>query len=1025
MTSATIRPIHCSTPGRIRYEVPRLRRRPDLVAKVEERLGRQPGVRGVQGSARTGTLLITYEPSASKEDWSGVLGRLIGATVTVPDVPCGPNAASTPHSKRPRRLPAERVLRVKPYSGSRATTSAPEGVSQDAKAPPFHTMLTSEAFKAMCSAPDGLAQDEAMRRLERDGPNVIPPPPRRSELRILVDQLANTPVAMLGVSSALSAATGGVGDAAAILAVVGINAGIGYATESGAERTIASLTCSPQQSIVVLRDGVARTFSNEQLVFGDVVVLQAGVFVPADARVLNATDLSVDESSLTGESVPTVKEGEPVLELDTPLGDRCNMVYRGTLVTGGSGLALVTATGVRTELGRIQQLAANVEARATPMQRQLEQLSRQLAWGAGAACLGMLGLGLLRGHALVPMLRTAVSLGVAAVPEGLPTVAMTTLALGLARMRDERVLVRKLAAVETLGATQIVCLDKTGTLTINRMTVVALQAGLALFDVREGACAPFSLDQPGSLTPSELEPLLSAAVLCNEVFIEHQDGVTTLRGSATEAALVQAALDFGVDVGALRERHPVRSVQRRAQGRSYMSSVHASERGELTATKGNPSEVLTLCTHALRHGRCVELGDAERALIAHENETLATRGLRVLGFAMQGLSIGDDRANAAYVWLGLMGMEDPPRPFVSEMLASLRGAGVRTIMITGDQSATARAIGEQIGLGAPGLIKVTDSKQLDAASAQELASLAQSTQIFSRVSPAHKLLIVRTLQDQGYVVAMTGDGINDGPALRAADIGIAMGAGGTLAARELADIVLEDDELGTLIHAVQQGRTIYDDIRKAVRFILATNFSELVFTFSCVAMGIGEPLSPIQLLWINLLTDIFPELALATQPPESDVLSRPPRDPQRPMFTASDMKRVAFEGTVITSAALAAYVTTLRRAGPGPRANTVAFSTLMFAQLLHAFSARSESYGIFDRQQVPTNRWLPISIGATAVLQLITSFVSPLRGLLGVVPLGPSDWMKVLLGTIGPFLINEASKPLWWAQRPLLASTEG
>lgn len=1018
-SALAIQPVHTAAPGRVRYAVPALRRKPEYVAEVERVLRGVQGVTDARGSARTGTLLIHYDPAEPRSPWMATLATLLGSSPASVEF----DAPPTTSEARPSRRAVARVASmwrshaVEPIpSRARQEPAIPSAaVRRDERPEPaavdevaWHGLSIGDVLSRTESAPDGLGSQEARRRLERHGPNRIAAAARRSELRIFVDQLASTPVAMLGASAVVSAATGGVGDALAILSVVGINAGIGYATESGAERTIAALTRVPQQSVPVRRDGVVTSIPLDEVVRGDVLALQAGIFVAADARVLTASDLTIDESSLTGESMPVLKSREALEELSTPLADRTNMVFRGTLVTGGSGAAVVVATGAETQLGYIQQLAGAVEQRDTPMQRQLEQLSKQLAIGAGAACLGMLGIGLLRGQALLPLIRTAVSLGVAAVPEGLPTVAMTTLALGLARMRDERVLVRQLAAVETLGATQVVCLDKTGTLTVNRMTVVAAEAGLTTYQVRQGEF----IDEAGTVSRAvgDIEPLLRVAVLCNEVELEQDGGVTVLRGSPTESALVQLALDAGVDVASLRAASAQRDIQRRAQARNYMTTTHEVEGGALLAVKGRPSEVLTLCGYVVREGRRVPLGDDERARIERSNERMAGRALRVLGFALREGAAGADETPGELVWVGLIGMEDPPREGVSEVLARFRAAGVRAIMITGDQSATAQAVGRQIGLGSGDRLEIVDSTRLDSVAPEVLGSLAERADVFSRVSPAHKLHIVRALQQRGYVVAMTGDGVNDGPALKAADIGVAMGAGGSVAAREVADIVLEDDELRTLIKAIEQGRTIYDDIRKAVRFILATNLSELLFTITCVASGAGEPLSPIQLLWINLLTDIFPELALATQPPEADVLTRPPRDPHRPMFTRDDLMQTGFEGLSITAGAFGAYFTAARGGGAGPRARTVGFSTLMFAQLLHAFSARSESHGIFDRTHVDMNRWLPIAVGGTALVQMIVSLVPPLRAMLGVVPLSARDWGRVALGAVVPFLVNEAAK---------------
>jgi Ca2+-transporting ATPase len=747
-----------------------------------------------------------------------------------------------------------------------------------------------------------------------------------------------------------------------------------------------------------------------------VLVLHAGVFVAADARLIRCEELTIDESSLTGESVPVLKSARTIHDADMPLGERLSMIYRGTLVTGGSGLAVVVATGPSTEIGRIQALASSVEQNETPMQKQLDHLGGQLALGASLACVATLGVGLLRGEQLVPMFRTAVSLAVAAVPEGLPTVAITTLALGLSRMRGQRVFVRQLAAVETLGSVEVVCVDKTGTLTINRMTVTALQSGLEDYRVHAGSFSDAE-GRPSPARPADLDSLLKVAVLCNEVELVEEQGVFVLRGSPTESALVQLALDSGMDVRGLRRALPCMSMKRRSDTRSYMASLHEHVDGQFLAVKGRPSEVLGMCASYLKNGERLPLSEAERARIENDNERMAGHALRVLGFAF------NDQPNDAdephdLVWLGLVGMQDPPRPNVPEVVSRFRRAGVRTVMITGDQSATAQAVGRQVQLSENGHLEIVDSTRLDRIEPAVLSALAGRAHVFARVSPAHKLQIVTALQRTGQVVAMTGDGVNDSPALKAADIGIAMGGGGTTVAREVADVVLEDDELMTLVTAIEQGRTIYDDIRKAVHFILSTNLGEILYTFTCVASGLGDPLTPMQLLWINLLTDVFPELALAVQPPESDVMARPPRDPSKPMFTSNDLWRIGTEGAVITGGALAAYLWARSRSGPGAHAGTVGFTALTLAQLLHAWSTRSETHTIFDRERLAQNKWLPIAVGGTMLLQVLANLVPGIRRLLGTVPLSPLDWGVALTAAVGPFLINELTKVAMRPERP-------
>jgi Ca2+-transporting ATPase len=913
----------------------------------------------------------------------------------------------------------------------RASDAAPSGagVSRTKLRTPatdagWHALGLIEVLAKVGSKPAGLSPAEVERRRSEVGANALPAPAVRSKAAIFITQFQSVPVAMLAISAVVSVATGGVADAVAIVVVMLANASIGYITESKAERVISSIGRTNVEHVEVVRAGVRQHVAPESIVPGDVLVLGAGTFVAADARLLDADGLVIDESALTGESVPVHKSAAAAVDLRAPLADRANMVYRGTLVTGGSGTAVVVAIGVSTQIGLVQNLVGSVLQRETPLQAQLRKLGVQLAVVAGSVCVGVFGVGLLRGYPLTRMLGTSISLAVAAIPEGLPTVAITTLALGIRDLARHRVLVRQLNAVETLGAVQVMCLDKTGTITINRMTAVAVHCGLRYSDVNGPSAASAPSDAAGG---RDLEALLRVAVLCNEVEVDLRDGVHVLRGSPTEAALVQLAIDSGVDVQALRRERPVLATQYRSERRSFMATLHAPEPAAndagadaaelVVAVKGRSPEVLAMCSHMLRDGVVCPLGDAERLNIETAAERMAGQALRVLGFAgvrrprsaeaAQGFTLEGARD---LVWFGLIGMSDPPRDGMRETLARFHDAGIRTVMITGDQSATAHAIGKSVGLNQNGPLEILDATELDAIAPDVLSSLVKRTHIFARVSPAHKLQIVRALQAAGHTVAMTGDGINDSPALKAADVGVAMGRSGTNAAREVADVILQDDDLSTMIGGIEGGRAIYDDIKKAVRFILATNLSEILLTATGIATGIGETLTPMQLLWINLMTDIAPELALAVQPAETEVLRRPPRDPARAMFEARDVKQILLQGGFLTAGPLFAYLYGRQRYGVGPHAGTLAFTVVAVAQLLHAISARSEQHTIFDSENLAPNRYIPIAIGGGILLQVAAPYIPGLRTLLGLVPLGLLDWGIVGLGAVGPLLANETTK---------------
>jgi len=1053
--------VHAAVPGRVRVRIRRLRRNGALLQRAEQRFLLISGVRSAAGNVHTASVLLWFEPTleigALLRELERALSEVFGswqppavlpAIVSTPPLGEAPLSAvlgvfarllstwmppAAGRNAGPAGARARRELARRQSESGGAVGLVASRAAGEVKTPRWHVLSTLEVLVQVRSEPGGLSDAEAARRRAQYGPNALASPPQRSKLSIFLGQFRSVPVAMLAASALLSVATGGLPDAVAILAVVLVNASIGYLTESNAERIISSLGHVAPRDVDVLREGTRQRIPPESVVPGDVLIIAAGAFVAADARLLEADGLVVDESALTGESMPVHKSAAVLGDPRVPLADRLNMVFRGTLVTGGSAVALVVATGAATQLGQVQSLVSSVVQRETPLQYQLRHLGLQLAIAAGSVCVGVFGLGLLRGQPLLQMLETAVSLAVAAIPEGLPTVAITTLALGIRHLAERRVLVRELTAVETLGAVQVMCLDKTGTITLNRMTVAGVFAGMR--DVEREAITAAPSRASSALDAADVDALLRVAVLCSEVEIETVAGVQALRGSPTESALVQLAIDAGMGVQALRESCAPLAMQYRSETRSYMASLHrpSSDLAPLewpgspgsdgapapslwVSVKGRSPEVLGMCRYHLKQGRVLELSEAERSSIELASERMAGRALRVLGFAATRWAA--ERAAAAFtlegasdlVWLGLVGMSDPPRDGMRETLQRFHAAGVRTVMITGDQSATAYAIGKSVGLSADDHLEILDSSELEGIAPEVLRALAQRIHIFSRVSPAHKLQIVQALQSAGLTVAMTGDGINDSPALKAADVGVAMGGSGSLAAREVADVVLEDDNLETMIGGIEQGRAIYDDIKKAVHFILSTNISEILLTCLGVAVGAGQTLTPMQLLWINLLSDIFPELALAVQPPEADVLRRPPRDPARPMFDRRDLARVALEGAVLTGGPLLAYAYGRGRYGLGPRANTLAFTVLAVTQLLHVVSSRSERHTIFDAERLASNKYIPMAVGGGLALQFLVTLVPGMRRILGVVPLGLLDWGVVGLAAVGPLLTNETIK---------------
>ncbi len=989
--------VHTLVRGRLRLHVDSLWQSDELKARIERELPERICVDQVYASTLTGNVLITFDPSIEPGEVVDSLENLVRSR----------NGFRRSANLVPRVLPLNKAALVSDHSSNGLSKLTSVNCLQRQ---PWH-LLSAERVLALfqSSKATGLSLETVKDRIKTHGPNSLGKPERRSALAILFEQFKSLPTSLLVASATLSVLTGGLLDAAVIMAVVFINAGIGLVTEYQAEKTIIGLTEDEGLTVTVIREQTLQQVRIEQIVPGDILVLTPGNQVPADARILEVRSLTLNEAALTGESLPVGKSAARINRLGTPLADRANMIYRGTVITGGSGLAVTVATGKATEVGRIQALMNDTQQSATPMQRQLQRLGNRMVSISGATCGLVFLIGMLRGHGLMQMLKAAVSLAVAAVPEGLPTVATTTLSRGIREMRRRHVLIRRLDAVESLGSVQVLCLDKTGTLTESRMQVQSVFTGMRRITIAgdtfvgpEGEINPYAND--------ELLRLIHIGVLCNEVEVDGEQRSFVLNGSATEIALMRMAISAGVSIKSLQQQYEKLSVDYRADKRNYMSVLFRSSQGEkLLTVKGNPAEVLSLCRWYIKDSEQHELTDELRTEILKENERIAGGALRVLGFAF-GSSAGSAIPNDRLVWVGLAGMVDPVRNGARELIALLHQAGIKTVMITGDQSGTAYAIGKALGLSGNNHLEMLDSTRLERLDPQALTGLAQNVDIFSRVSPAHKLQIVRLLQESGSVVAMTGDGVNDGPALKAAEVGIAMGSNGTVAARSVADVILENDELQTLIVAVGQGRTIYNNIRKSVHFLLSTNLSEIMVTLSSIGAGLGQPLNSMQLLWINLLTDVFPALALSVEPAEPDVLLKPPRDPGAPIVSNRDLVRYGRESLTVTAATMASYGYGVMRYGIGPQASTIAFMNLTLAQLLHAYSCRSETHRVIGGD-LPPNPQLNLAVGGSLGLQLLAVFSPALRGLLGTTPLGLIDWLTIGGGAVLPFVLNEASKP--------------
>ncbi|MCL4475342.1 MAG: cation-transporting P-type ATPase [Nitrospirae bacterium] len=1052
-----VRPIHAAVKGRARFKVDGLYRSERLKREIEGGLSSHKEILKFSVNSLTGSVLVFFNSDNPHHSIALLIADVVEAhkknagrqsscfSLPVPGVAAG-SGKEVRHAKVHNPLPekARPGEVLTPERGElRSRRKLRKSIirSEDQRVEPWHLAEATEVLQSLGTSKDsGLSGDLAGAHLKKYGPNVLPESVPRSGLSMFINQFKSLPVALLGAAAGISLLTGGLADAVVIMGVVLINAAIGYTTESQTEKTIHSLKNLVRPSAIVLRDGRLKEIGAENVVPGDLLLLRPGSYVAADARLIEANHLSIDESALTGESMPVVKTtATPSLTLphqgggkqiykpsplagegerdNIPLADRTNMVYMGTLVVGGQGIAVAVATGRFTEIGRIQILVGEARPPETPMERQLDMMGSQLVLICGAVCGLVFVTGLLRGYGFLQMLKTSISLAIAAVPEGLPTVATTTLALGIRNMRRHNVLIRRLEAVETLGSIHTICLDKTGTITLNRMSVVTAFSGMRRFTVSDGQF--FASGEPASVYLfDELLRLIHIAALCNESEVIGQHGEYAVNGSPTENALIHIALSSGVDVVRLREKFLLVNIQHRSENRNYMYTLHrAGNHSALVAVKGSPNEVLSMCRWHMKDGRKIPLTDEDRLAIETENERMAGEALRVLGVAYS-LSDGEPGAflnndvdfSDNLVWLGLVGMADPVRGGVKGLIGEFHRAGIETVMITGDQSPTAYAIGKELNLSNGEQLEILDSAHLASIDPEVMKALCERVHVFSRVSPAHKLQIVQALQGAGKIVAMTGDGINDGPALKAADIGIAMGHVGTDVAREVADVVIEDDELATMIIAISQGRTIYNNIRKSVHFLLSTNLSEIMVMFTAIAGGLGQPLSAIQLLWINLMSDIAPGLALALEPPEPDVLSQPPRDPEELIVKTSDFKRITFESAVISAGTLGAYGYGVMRYGMGQKASAMAFMSLTAGQLLHAISCRSEKHSIFDKEKLLPNKYLNIALGGSFAVQLLAMALPGLRNLLGLAPIGILDGIVIGGSAVMPLLVNEGTK---------------
>jgi len=884
----------------------------------------------------------------------------------------------------------------------------------------------AEAFERLqADGVRGLSPSEVTRRLAQYGPNSLSQARERSTLSILLAQFRSLIVALLVAATVIAVVMGDIIEAAAILVVIVLNAAIGFFTEWKAQRALSALQKQAVPVAHVIRDGAENEIPAADLVPGDVVVLSAGARVPADGRIVESARLQIEEAALTGESHAVTKTSEVLDDKDASLGDRLNMAFLGTTITDGRGRLLVTATGAQTEVGKIGMLIDEAVTRATPLERKLARLGRLLIVIVLALCAVIVGAGWLRGTTdFWHMLEIGLSLAIAAVPEGLPAVTTMTLALGMQRMARMRALVRRLPAVETLGAVTVICTDKTGTLTKNEMTVCVYALDEGRVDVTGVGYEPVGKFQMGDrqldpLTDERLALALRIGALCNDAKVDRKDGVDTVLGDPTEAALTVVAEKAGMKLAAMSAEFarvsevPFDSVSKR------MVTVHRTPQGGTMAfVKGSPGSMLAASTALVRAAGVTPLTPEERKLWEQTNEQLAGTALRVLGLGYRDLPEGYSEEDFAreLIFVGLVGMIDPLREEAKAAMTTCRTAGIRTVMITGDQQATAAEIARQLGIdhdlhGSP--LRTVHGRELTDLDAEGWKRIVADAAVFARVSPEHKLQIVEALQQQGHIVAMTGDGVNDAPALKKADIGIAMGIKGTEIAKENAAMVITDDNFASIVGAVEQGRIIYANILRFLHYLLSCNFSEILTVFLALMLGWPLPLVALQILWLNLITDIFPAFALALEPSDPDVMQRSPRNPNESLLSPSFAGLIVWQGLLLAGVTLLAFAVGMHWHGDDGdglrRATTMAFITLALSQVFHAFDARSQRRSIFT-SRLFTNGWLWAAVGVCIILQIAAVYVPLLQKVLQTVPPTMAEWGVILGCSLLPVLVVELVK---------------
>lgn len=862
----------------------------------------------------------------------------------------------------------------------------------------FNKSTASVLTELGVNSTTGLSEDEVIHRRQKYGLNELITRKPKTLLRIFLTQLNNIMIYILIGAALISAFIGEISDAIIIGIVILINAIVGVIQESKAEKALDALKKLSTPKALVKRDGTSKEIPSQEVVPGDVVIIDAGRYIPCDLRLIETANLQIEESALTGESVPSDKQADYIIEAeDTPLGDQLNIAFMSTLATYGRGVGIAVATGMDTQIGKIATMLDQSVEEQTPLQKKIEELGKILGFAAISICGLMFLVGVLQDRDLYEMFLIALSLAVAAIPEGLPAIVTIVLAMGVQRLIKEHAIVRKLPAVETLGSVSIICSDKTGTLTQNKMTVTNFYADNILGDI-------VSLD----LTKEPHRLMLENLVLCNDS--TYSESIKT--GDPTEIALLEVGMNFDISKESLQKSHPRVHEIPFDSDRKLMTTIHDHENQFMVMTKGALDSLLQISTTAYFKGETVTLTEELKNTIIEASNTMSDKALRVLGAAYKSLPAipaKDETVEDNLTFIGFVGMIDPPRLEVKDSIALCKKAGIKTVMITGDHKNTAFAIANELGI-THDVEEVISGYELDKLSQNQLNDKIQRLSVFARVSPEHKVTIVKAFRSKGNIVSMTGDGVNDAPSLKAANIGVAMGITGTDVAKGAADIILTDDNFSTIVSAVKEGRNIYNNIKKSIIFLLSCNLGEVIALFLAILLGWASPLIPIHILWVNLVTDTLPALALGVDSGDPTVMDQKPRDPKATLFADGAGTRLILNGIMIGLLTLIAFVIG-NKVYPDSlmHAQTMAFAVLSISQLFHSLNMRHPDKSIFQLGLL-TNKYLIYAILIGISLQVMVITVPALASVFKVFPLTLSDWSFVMILSIIPLVLNEIVK---------------